>query len=394
MNIFGAIGWLFSVIINRPLGFILGLCYHFVRNYGLALILFTVITRVCLLPLAVKQQKSMADNARIQPKIQQLQKKYAKDKQKLNEEMMKLYQEEGFNPMGGCLPLLIQMPILFGLFNVIYKPLSYMIGLTTNQVSSVVRALWPQIKAIAGSDLGKNITVAQAINNGRIEIYAANAMRNNMDKLGGIVSANTPQLDFGFLGMDLSATPKLTSITHLSWLLLIPLLCYFTSLLSSWYNMKVQKQTMPQGQNMAGMNISMLLIMPLVSAYFAFTVPAGVGFYWICTNLFMILQTWLMNKFYNPQRLAALAEEKAAKRKEMRRPAGVTPKDVSEENESEQTSNEQSAAAESANKRAAAPVRQAPRGTSSGKKSKKQLMEENRRRLSASRQSEKKNGGK
>ncbi len=380
-QIFSAFGWLFNTVISRPLGWILGLCYHVLPNYGLALILFTLITRVLLAPLAVKQQKSQAEMVRLQPKIQKIQKRYANNKEKLNTEMMALYQEEGYNPMGGCLPLLIQMPILFGLFNVIYKPLSYMVGLSQSQIAKVVQTLWPQIKTLGGSAVS-HYTETTAVHYNQIEILAAHVMRGNMDKLT-FLPAHTIGLDFNFLGLDLSATPHL----GWGWLLLIPVVCYLTSLLSTWYSMRMSQQSMPQNENQAinpaGMNKSMILIMPLVSAYFATTVPAGVGFYWIITNLFMLLQTWGLYKFYNPVKLAEKAQTAADERREARMVANP---ELARHRQEEEAAE---AAEISAEKNRTAAKKQSAKPASGGrKKSKKQLMEENRRRLAASRAKE------
>ena len=385
-QIFGAFGWLFSVVINRPLGWILGLCYHIAPNYGLALILFTIITRVFLLPLAIKQQKSSAEMMRIQPMLQKIQKKYAKDKQKLNEEMMRLYQEEGYNPMGGCLPLVIQMPILFGLFNVIYKPLSYMVGLSSSQIKQIVTTLWPEIQQIGGTAL-RGVTLETAPSNTRIEIFAAHAMAGHMDQLTFLPS-NIMQLHFNFLGLDLSGTPGFS----LTPLLLIPIFCYVTSLLSTWYSMKMSKLTMPAGAgtgavNPMGMNKSMILIMPLVSAYFATSVPAGVGFYWVVTNVFMLLQTWGLYKFYNPVKLA----EKAQLVAEQRRAERIkTDPSLAAQYTDEDTENTAAAGADPAPQEKAKPAvtRKTPSASYGKKKTKKQLMEENRRRLAASRERE------
>ena len=114
---------LISTIIGTPLGWVMWLCYTVVRNYGVALILFTLITRLLMFPLSVKQQKSSVKMAAFGPKMRARQTKYANNKEKLSEEMTKLYQEEGYNPMSSCLPLLIQLPILYGLIDVIYNPL-------------------------------------------------------------------------------------------------------------------------------------------------------------------------------------------------------------------------------------------------------------------------------
>ena len=135
---------LINEIFGYPLGFIMWLCYLVVRNYAVALLLFTIITKLALFPLSLKQQKSMVKMKLFQPKVEELQKKYAKNKEKLNEETMKLYQEEGYNPMSGCLPSLIQFPLLFGMIDVVYRPLTHIAHLSKdliNQAMEIVTSL-------------------------------------------------------------------------------------------------------------------------------------------------------------------------------------------------------------------------------------------------------------
>ena len=115
-SVFGLFGKLFNDVICYPLGFVLRICYILTGNYALSLVIFTLIIRFVLFPLAIKQQKSSAQMMRLKPKMDNIQKKYKKDQAKLQEEMSKLYQEEGYNPLSGCLPLLLQLPILYGLF--------------------------------------------------------------------------------------------------------------------------------------------------------------------------------------------------------------------------------------------------------------------------------------
>ena len=110
-------------IITVPLGFIINMIYRLVQNYGVAIIIFTIIVKLILLPLNIKSQKAMRKQQKIQPILAELQKKYANDKEKLQQEMMKLYKDNNVSMMGGCLPMLIQMPILIGLYNVIRSPL-------------------------------------------------------------------------------------------------------------------------------------------------------------------------------------------------------------------------------------------------------------------------------
>lgn len=113
-------------VIAKPLGWLLSFLYGFIDNYGITIIVFTIIVKLCLYPLYIKQTKSMARMSEVQPKMQALQRKYANDKETLNIKMAEMYKEEKFNPMGGCLPMLIQMPIIMGLFALLRNPMAYM----------------------------------------------------------------------------------------------------------------------------------------------------------------------------------------------------------------------------------------------------------------------------
>lgn len=302
-------------IVNIPLGFVLRFCYQLTHNYGFAIILFTVLIRVVLLPLSIKQQKSMANTVRLQPKLQALQKKYANDRQKLGEEQMKLYQEEGSNPMGGCLPLLVQLPILYGLYQVIYHPLRYIVQMSTQTVNRVVYDLFPILKTQYGSIFGKMSTPSQAISNTQVEIYAAKAIPSHLDKLS-FLPHNILTMNFNFAGLDLSVLPGL----RLSIYLIIPILCYVSSFVQIWMSMRINKQNnvAANAPGTGGMNAGMMIIMPLMSTWIAFSVPAGVGLYWIISNLIMLLQVVLLNKFYNPKELAEVYEQQSEQRKQER----------------------------------------------------------------------------
>jgi len=119
--LYNAIGF-----IARPLGILLSGIYSVIGNYGITLIIFTVIVRLCLFPLYANQIKHTAKMGNVQPKMQEIQKKYANDKEEMNKRMMELYKEENFNPMRGCLPMLIQFPIIIGLFTLLRNPMRFM----------------------------------------------------------------------------------------------------------------------------------------------------------------------------------------------------------------------------------------------------------------------------
>lgn len=238
------------------------------KNYGLAIILFTIVIRVALLPLTIKQYKSTSKMQEVQPLIQDIQRKYKNDKEKLNAELMKVYQENKVNPAGGCLPLLIQMPILFALFYAISRPLTYMLGMK-DQIASLLtkygitgRVAYPEIEIIKAA--GK---------------------------------AGEPLINMNFLGLNLGNVPtwhvdKLFSDPMYLGLFLIPILAVGTTYLST----KLSMAKAAQGAG-SSMNNTMMLIGPLMTLLFSFQFPAGMGLYWIIGNLVQITQQLYLNKY-------------------------------------------------------------------------------------------------
>ena len=139
-------------IFGWPLGFIMLGCYMITgNNYALAITVFTFATKLALLPLSIKQQKEQAKMAIFQPKLQNIQKKYGNNKERYNEEIQKLYTEEGYNPMSGCLPALIQFPILFGVIDVVYKPIYHILRVSNDVINEMVA-----IAEMAGHEFAKN----------------------------------------------------------------------------------------------------------------------------------------------------------------------------------------------------------------------------------------------
>ncbi len=284
---------MFRTLITHPLGYILGFIYSFVTNYGWSLIIFTLAVKLILLPLGLKQQRSMTKMQLVQPKLLEIQKKYENDKQKQSEETMKLYKEYNISPMGGCLPMLIQLPILFGLYRVIYQPLTYMLHYGEERVASLMATLGlektPQVE----------IVIAKAEN----------------------------LVNFDFLGLDLSVTP---SFMRLDWLWLIPLLAgvttFLTSKITTWINgndNKKEEEKKPQrvlnpeqkpASNSESTMKTMTYVMPIMTTWIAFSFPAALGLYWIISNVVSIGQTLLLNGYYSKKlkvEFAVLEEKKA-----------------------------------------------------------------------------------
>lgn len=293
--------------IGKPLGWIMYWCFNIISNYGFALILFTLITKLILLPLSIKQQKNTARMQMYQPKLNKLQKMYANNKQKLQEEQMKLYQEEGVNPMSSCLPLLIQMPILFGLYDVVAKPITHILRLG----SEVKDALTIVTSNLASFTSLANISET-AIKQ-RPETYIIKAVHENpsmFSDLGSGFVDKVSNFDYSFLGHNLGDKPTFTSI-----LILIPIISLIVNLLNTIYMQYQQKKANPDGVvGGAGTN-AMMYTMPLISAVFAYTVPAGLGMYWIWSTVFTFAQSVILYRIYTPEKMKSIVQKEKSKKK-------------------------------------------------------------------------------
>ncbi len=333
-----------SQIFGYPLGWIMYAIYFVVRNYGVALILFTLLTKILMFPLAVKQQKSTARMAAFQPKMEKLRQKYGNNKQKYQEEMAKLYTEEGYNPMSGCLPLLIQFPILFGLIDVVYRPLTHIARMSSEMLESA--------KLIAEKVLGS------ALPSGQSELYVLKAFQQDptqFSQLGDSIVGKLQSIDMNFLGLDFGATPTWA----FNLLLLIPILSGLTSLALSFYSMHISKKNAlsVQAQQMNGMSKGMMIVMPLMSFFIAFSVPAGVGFYWMVSNVFGILQAFLLNKLYNPKVLAQKIQEEMEEAKKKKKTIVVEEVVQDEDGDQETLTKEQMLSQKEINRRRLAEAR-------------------------------------
>ncbi len=296
-------GNFFGIIIVRPLGLILMAIWSLVQNYGLALILFTLIVKLILLPFMYKQKKGMKKMNLVQAESAAIQKRYARNREKMNEEMQKLYEREGVNPMGSCLLSFITLPIMMALYYAVRQPMKYMMGLSNDTIEAIAKVL--------GTTYDKSSVSGQ--------IQLAKLVHENWDKVADFATNGLVNIDFNFLGIDLSAIPQ---FSHLDILWLIPILSGGTALLSSLVMRKTQNMQNPNAQQnqSAQMNSTMntmLIIMPLMSVWIAFTLPASMGVYWTVNNLFSIAQelvlTWYILKF---DKAEDDEETKARKRRE------------------------------------------------------------------------------
>ena len=286
--------WNFIMI---PFGYIMKFGYDFLGNYGLALFLYALVTKILLFPLSMKQQKSQLGMVRMRPYQDALMKKYGNNKQKYQEELMRLYEREGYSPMSSCLPTLIQLPVIMLIYNIVRRPLSYVVGWNMAKLKEMAQPI-VDANPDAFKNIGENL---QNIKNFELQL------------LPYFQESGTVDISTKFLGLDLTHTPN--QFKTVGWLiLLIPVVAGATSWLVSFVSQKLNSATTdPQAaKSMRTMNI----VMPLLSAWMSYTFTAGLGIYWIASNILAIAQTFILHKMYDPKKVLAEVEEKIAKEKE------------------------------------------------------------------------------
>lgn len=274
---------LINTILGVPLGYLMYACYGLVKNYGLTIVLFTLVSKVILLPVSILVQKNSIKMVKLQPELNAIRERYAGNRDRIAEEQIKLYDSERYSPALGCLPMLLQIPLVLGLISVIYNPLQHLLHVD----AATIEAMIAQAAAVLGAaDLGASPQMAV------IRLIHDPTASGGFAAFAPEVLARISALDLNFLGINLSETPSLGSLT-----LIMPAL----SGLSAWLLCVVQDHAnVLQREQSRLSQIGMTLFMVAFSAYFAFIVPAGVGVYWISSNLFAILQLFLLNQIYKP----------------------------------------------------------------------------------------------
>lgn len=299
----------FFQILYVPFGFLFRILFDFVGNYGLALVIFTLFFRLILLPSAVKQQKGMAKQYRLQPKLKRIREKYQdyapnERNQKIQMETNELYQQEGYSAMSaGCLPMLLQLPILWGLYGIIRMPLTHVLGIGEEAVTALTTAVQSLGEASARTAAYAETLVISRLT----ELLEANP--DLVTKFPEAIQ-KIQAFDFRIFGIDLGTIPSTETFrnwaeasTEAKLVLLIPILSGITSLMTSVLSQVRQKKTNPDAQ-MQGMGC-MMLSMPLMSLWFTFQFPAGMGMYWILSNIFAFFQTLILGHFYAPRKTVA-----------------------------------------------------------------------------------------
>ncbi len=300
----------FADIVRVPFGILLDALYRFTTNYGVALILFSIIVKLVLLPTTVKSKRSMMKMSRLTPRIQELQKKYEGDQQKQSEAMQALYKEEGVSMGGGCLWSLLPLLILFPLYQVIREPLVYILHESKDIVDIIVKEC-----SAEGAGL---IEVIKTARDGYAQLIVAGRLFNNpelaeqiiaatADKLpeGAEIAARTLQgVDFRFLGIDLASKPQYNIFNKDIWAwdwahigaFLLPVLSTLSQFATMFISQKVNDSLVTNEKGLQDKEAAknsqsnqttktMMYMMPLMTLFFGFSMPAALSLYWVIQSV-------------------------------------------------------------------------------------------------------------
>lgn len=304
---------------SNMFGYVLNVIYEIVKNYGVAIILFSILLKLILLPLTIKQQKTLKKSQKLQGKLKELQDKYSNNPEKLNQEMMNLYKKENLSPFSGCLSSILQLILLLAMFYLVSKPLTYMKKIDSEEINTYKEAIVQEQGENSVSTTYPEISIIKFINN---KIDNAEKDVENVDNT---ISEDTEIVDneekkeldidenlyinMDFLGVDLSSIPK---DNYKDWkVFIIPLLYIISSCISI-------KMTQIQTQNAdkkddkeenkeeepdmtAQMNKSMTWMMPILAVSVSLIAPLGLALYWLVNNVLMIIERIVIEKFIVPK---------------------------------------------------------------------------------------------
>lgn len=274
-----------NTIVGTPLGYLMKFCYDLLNDYGLAIIFFTLLTKVIMFPISLLVQKNSIKMVKMKPKLDALKYQYVDDKDALADAQSALYKEEKYSPMAGVWPLLLQLPIIFGLLDVIYKPLKHLLHLPAD-VQKVLVKTASVISETTVEELGSTA-----------QLKVVELIKKSPELFGEVADEQTIEaisaLKTDFLGMNLADNP-----TAATWFI-VPILAGLSALIMCYIQNKINVLQVEQNKaSQWGMTIFMILF----SGYFALIVPNGVGLYWAFGNLFSIIVMYLVNAIYSPKK--------------------------------------------------------------------------------------------
>ena len=300
--------------ITKPFAWLMVKLYELTGNYGIALMIFALAVNLILTPFMAKSKKGMMRTSRLQPQMQELQRRHEGNPQKYQQEMQKLYQENGANPMSGCLWSFVPFPILIALYSVIRQPITRMM-FAAQDVVDTLQAFFVE----------KGLYVIPSKPDAYVEIKLTDLAHQNWDLVQSELAGKVDGLlniDFTFLGVNLGDQPRWNFMFNTDfsdpsvWLPALGLFIIpFISAGFSWLSMKISNASNPQQQN-AQMDSSMKtmnLMMPLMSLWFCFIMPAAMGVYWIANSVFGATRDFILTRVYKKQLDKEDAERIAAK---------------------------------------------------------------------------------
>ena len=286
----------FFYILSGPLGYVMEWIYKLLPSYGWDIIIFTLLINIVKIPLQLSQQKSTAKMSAFQPMMLEIQNKYKDKPEKQQEEMLKLQQDYGYNPTAGCVPMLLNFLVMFGVIGVVYNPLQRIFHISAAALTAAGEAMTASGVTFNAITRDTNI-IAQVVagNSGVLGCFSAEQ----------ITTITEFSQHMNFMGIDLTRIPKL----GLSLDIVLPLLSVITMLLSTHISMKAS------GQQMQGSMKLTMYMMPLMYLFFCFTYPLAFSLYYVISNIVMTVQTQAMRKVYDPEKMRKEIEEQIAEKK-------------------------------------------------------------------------------
>ncbi len=301
--------------ISEIFGYLLNWLYNFFNNYGIAIIVFSIILRIILIPITIKQQQSLKKSAKLQKEMADIQKKYKNNPEKLNQETIELYKREKMSPFSGCLSSILQLIIILSVFFLVSQPLTYMPRMNKEEQAQLVEKYTAEMTE---SGYGQNNNYKQIALLDYVETryqdlnnqLAQENVENREELEAQREEYNKLRLNMEFLGLDLSKVP--TQSLNDWKVYIIPGLYVITSVISikittMTQNKKKKKDIIVQNaegkeeepdpmEQMQAMNKSMMYMMPIMSVMIAVIAPLGLALYWLISNVLMIIERLIINK--------------------------------------------------------------------------------------------------
>lgn len=286
-------------------GYLLNIIYELIKNYGLAIILFSILLKLILLPLTIKQQKSMKKSQKVQGKVKEIQDKYKNNPEKMNQEIMDVYKKENLSPFSGCLSSIIQIVLLFGMFYLVRSPLTYMKKMDNDTIAKFKDQIVLEQGENSVSTTYPEISIIKYINNKIDNKEETNENSENEEQGEKLDIKEDLYINMNFLGLDLSSIPG-ENYGDLK-VFIIPILYIISSLVSIKLT-QAQTEKMMQKDNKkeenkeepdmtAQMNKIMVWMMPILAVSVSLVAPLGLALYWLVNNILMIGERIVIDKF-------------------------------------------------------------------------------------------------